>query len=89
MTVAQRESKVIPKSHSFLYVHLGDITQGQVIVTLRDARSQVIVEPTSMRRDDKLIFRFKCCEYTLEIDQLVNRVLHDDYAVIKVKPRAP
>jgi len=84
VTVTQRCSKAIPGSDGYLSLKLDDITGGQVLLILRKADGEVIIDGTSVRRGDELPFTFNRERYWLSVEKLENFLIGDDYGIFKV-----
>ncbi|MHC4819850.1 MAG: hypothetical protein ACYTF8_17530, partial [Planctomycetota bacterium] len=56
VTVDQRSAAVVPGSDGRVRVHLGDITRGQVQLTLAGPDGTTLIAPTSVKEGDALPF---------------------------------
>lgn len=86
MTIYQRTSKWLPGADGALRVQLGDITAGQVAVTIHGPRSELFVETMSMRNGDTLSLPLADQDYVLRLDKLVNLLIGQDYGVFSLIP---
>lgn len=84
VTIYQRTTKEIPGSHGQLFLQIGDITAGHVLVTVRDAHYKRIIDMAAMRRHDSVSLPLGDAEYMLVLDQLVNLLTGRDYAVFSL-----
>ncbi len=84
VTVVQRRSKDIPGSRGYLEVKLGDITAGQVLVSIRTAEGETVVDTTSVRRGEEIPFTFGGEKYVLRVVELVNLLVGDDFGTFMV-----
>ncbi len=84
VTVQQRSDKDIPGSNGRLRVHLGDITRGQVSLTLKRTDGDILVGTTSVRPGDEVPFAFAGHRYRLAVEKLENRLIGTDEAVLRV-----
>jgi len=81
--VVQRRAEDIPGSRGFLKVHIGDITAGQTFVKIR-AGGRPLVSPATLREGDRLSFSLGSRTYTLQLLEMVNFLIGDDYCVFLV-----
>ncbi|MCR9248082.1 MAG: DUF5329 family protein [bacterium] len=86
--VKQRRIGLVPGTRGWLEVRLGDITKGQVLLSIRDASDRVVVAERSVAPLEGVDFSLPggTNEYTLRIDRLVNRLVGDDHAELSVVP---
>jgi hypothetical protein len=82
VTLIQRHDTQVPGSNGQLRVHIGDITRGQVALTLSHADGRTIIAATSMTQHDRRSFPFAGRRYRLEIVRLKNNLMGDDRAEI-------
>jgi hypothetical protein len=80
ITVIQRHDAEVPGSGGRLRVHLGDITRGQVELTLAHRDGRMLVPPTSMRPRARAAFRLGGQRYHVEVVALHNVLIGDDTA---------
>ena len=81
MTIHQRASKKLRGEDGFLRVQLGDITAGEVPVTIFGPNNEVVVDTTAMQQGDTLPVPLARRGYVLRLDRLVNLPLGDDFGV--------
>lgn len=89
VTVVQRYSRELPGSGGYLRLGIGDITAGQVLLTLRTADGRALIGQTSVRKGDDLTFPLGEETYTLSVKALVNLLMGDDYGVFVVSRTVP
>lgn len=82
--VQQRHDAVIPGSRGWLEVRLDDITMGQVLLSVVDATGHTVVGPRSVHERDHVVLPFAGGDSVLVIDRLVNLLIGDDYAQLRV-----
>ncbi|MHC4136165.1 MAG: DUF5329 family protein [Planctomycetota bacterium] len=82
LRVAQRSTAAVPGSDGRVRVHVGDITSGQVQLTLARADGTTLIAPTSVKQGDALPFHLQG-PYVVTVAELNNRLLADDYAVLQ------
>lgn len=89
ITIYQRCSKELPGSIGSLRLWIGDITAGQVLVSVYGPDGEPLVPTTSMQEGDMVPLRLEEQEYVLHLEQLVNLLIGADYAVFAVlQPQA-
>lgn len=81
--LVQRHDAEVPGSGGRLRVHIGDITRGQVILTLTHRDGRVLISPTSVEEGDRLQFSIGGQRHTLAVLELDNRLLSEDSAVLE------
>ncbi|MBN2497449.1 MAG: DUF5329 family protein [Deltaproteobacteria bacterium] len=89
MVIEQRRSHSVPGSHDYLRVHIGDITGGQVLLSLTAGSEEKLIERLSVSRGNVLQFELAAESYHLAVDRLVNLLVGDDYcelAVFRMRP---
>jgi len=82
--VRQRRRGDVPGSHGWLRVSLDDITGGQVLLSVRDADGEVVVTERSIGEREYVVFSLAGGDYVLVVDRLVNRLIGDDHAELRV-----
>ncbi|MGC1272136.1 MAG: hypothetical protein WBC44_00410, partial [Planctomycetaceae bacterium] len=81
----QRGRIDVPTSNETLFAHIGDVTEGQTIVSLRDAAGDPIVREQSLRQGESLRFEIDDRLYELSVVELRNLLTGDDFAVFRVQ----
>ena len=92
VTVRQRGRTALPTSNGTLSVSIGDITEGQTLVSLRDEAGKPVVRERSLRQGDALLFEIDDRPYELRAVDLRNLLTGDDFAVFllqNARPNAP
>ncbi len=84
LVVYQRTSEPIPDTQNALNLYLGDITQGQVLLSVGEHTTSDIVKQVSVTRGDVVRFEYQTRSYSLKILRLVNRLVGPDFAVIEL-----
>ncbi|NOX57476.1 MAG: DUF5329 domain-containing protein [Planctomycetes bacterium] len=84
VTIYQRCFKPLPGSHGNLRLHIGDITAGQVLVSVHCANQNPLVDMASLREGDSVRLDLEEKDYVLVLDRLVNLLLGRDYAVFSL-----
>lgn len=85
VTVRQRGRIELPTSSGTLFVHIGDITEGQTLVSLRDEFGEPIARERSLRRGDTLRFEVNDRTFSLTAVELRNVLTGDDFAVFRLQ----
>jgi hypothetical protein len=88
LTIVQRGSQEIPGLLG-TRVLIDDITGGQVVVTLHDARDQPIVTPRSMRPGEVLPFNVNGQTFYLRVASLLNKLIGEDFGAVEISSTAP
>ncbi len=83
-TVMQRRRTKVPGSNDWLQVRIGDITAGQTMLTVTDALGHQVATQRSMGESDYVTIKLASGDYVLVIDRLVNRLIGDDHAVLRI-----
>lgn len=82
--VVQRTECAIPSTlDAPLRVHLGDITGGQVLTTIRTAEGGTVVPLRALRVGDVAEFDWEGERYAVGISRMVNYLIGDDYAEVE------
>ncbi len=89
VAVIQRHARPIPGSHERLFVRVGDITEGQALVSIVDDDGEEILAPASLRQGDHAAFRLGDERFFLQVRELRNLLIGDDFAVCEVSTREP
>jgi len=84
LVVFQRTSEPIPETQNALNLYLGDITQGQVLLSVGEHTTSDIVKRISVTRGDIVRFEYQTRSYSMKILRLVNRLTGPDFAVIEL-----
>jgi hypothetical protein len=82
--VQQRRRAEVPGSRGFLTVLLDDITGGQVLLTVEDANGRTVVAQRSVGDGDAVPLNLAGGAFVLIVDRLVNRLIGDDHAELRV-----
>lgn len=83
-TVYQRESRKIAASGGSLSLHLGDITQGCVLVSVVDRSGAPLIDRKEMRAGDIVRAKVDAHEFVFSLDRLVNLFAGEDYATLSI-----
>jgi hypothetical protein len=86
MTVHQRGSAWIPGSKDTVLVHLGDVTGGQVLVSVMDGNGQMVMSPTSLTEGASGTFTLGKKTYDITIKKLHNKLVGTDFGIVVVGP---
>ncbi len=86
LTVYQRRSREVPGSKGTLNVRLGDITRGQVLVSVDGPAGERLVEMTSLSEGDDLRIALPNADYRLLLERMVNLPIGDDFATFVLVP---
>lgn len=85
LTIRQRQSKSIPGSQGRLSIHLGDITEGQVLLSVRADDGKLLRDDVSVRPEDVISFSVNGQRYFIRVKELRNILIgQGDFAVLEV-----
>lgn len=88
LTIIQREERAIPGSEGTVRLRLGDITEGQAHLSVVTADGDFLHEKVSVQQGNKLEFTIGKKEYVLQVHELRNILIGDDFARISVRHAA-
>ncbi len=89
VTIPQRESRGVPGAAGFLRIALGDITGGEVRVTVATKEGERLIDGVALREGGALPFATRGALYTVTVKRLVRRLIGDDRAVLGIAPAPP
>ena len=89
MTIVQRHAKPIPGSKNMVGVRIGDITGGQVLLTVDRMCRKAIVDTVSVQTGDVIPFRLGENQYYLKVIELRNLLIGDDFGVFDISSTPP
>ncbi|MBK6917950.1 MAG: DUF5329 domain-containing protein [Deltaproteobacteria bacterium] len=84
--VQQRSSAAVPGSDGALQIALGDITAGQVQLTLGKTDGSAVLLSRSVRTGDEVAFTLAGFGYQLVVEDLHNDLIGTDWADLRVRP---
>jgi hypothetical protein len=84
MIVVQREARAIPGSDGSVRLRLGDITDGQVLLSIGTDEEDNLLERTSVAQGDTVRFSVGKQRYAAYIEELRNLAIGDDFAKITI-----
>ncbi|MHC4745481.1 MAG: DUF5329 family protein [Planctomycetota bacterium] len=85
-TVIQRRSLYLPGFDKKVRMKIGDITAGQVIITISGQDGAAIVTRRSVRSGDVVTFSVDKRKYKLKLRKLTNYLIGDDKALFELWP---
>ena len=89
VTVVQREGALIPGLTPAAKIQLRDITEGQVLLSIKDEKANDVLAERSVRAGDALNFSLGGQTYYLEVLKLDNVAIGDDFGVFRVTTTPP
>ncbi len=89
VTLGQRRTIDIEGTDGYLYLHIDDITAGQVRLDIRGAEGKTLIRPRSVREGDRVALELGEGKYILVVKRLVNLLIGDDYGVFAIYERGP
>ena len=84
LTVVQRSTQAIPGLKGLAVVHLGDITRGQVALSIHDDAQRPIVTEMWLQQGDAIPFHVNGQTFYLHVRRLENHLIGDDRAVFEL-----
>jgi len=84
LTIVQREERAIPGSDGSVKIRLGDITDGQALLSIGTTNDEFLVEKKSVAQGDSVRFSLGDKKYVLRVRELRNVLLGDDFAIVEV-----
>ena len=89
ITVIQRHETVVPGSGDSVFLKIGDITAGQVLLKIRDHHDETILDMRSVRPGDTVPFVVGDGQYYLSVVRLRNFLEGDDFGVFEISQTPP
>lgn len=89
MTFTQRETRAIPGSDGTVRIHLGDITEGQVRLTVLTSDDEELLGSTFVHADETVAFVLDEKQYTIHVNELRNLLVGDDFARLTIARASP
>lgn len=90
LTIRQRRSKVVPGSEGRIHIRIGDITEGQVLLSVRADDGKVLRDDVSVRPEDVIGFSVNGQRYFIRVKELRNILVgQGDFGVFEVSASAP
>lgn len=89
IAVHQRRSAAVPGSGQALFVRLGDITGGQVMLGIEGPEGQSVVDARSVRYGDVVRFDLSGEEHYLQVLKLHNMLFDNDFAELRLSATLP
>jgi hypothetical protein len=86
--VQQRATVAIPGSNGWLRVHIDDITMGATLLDVVTADGRTLVLQQTVSERDVVEFALAGERCALVVDRLVNRLVGEDHAELRVAPAA-
>lgn len=83
---AQRAVVSVEGTSDHLRVSLGDITGGRVRLRVYTAEGETLVSGQFLRQGEAATFTYESVHYTLTVDTLVNSLLGQDHAKLRLAP---
>jgi len=85
LTIDQRSAGIVPQFDTKVLIALGDISRGDVLVTIKVDNESVLAGPTSMREGDTLLFTFEDVDYAAELLDMERELIGTDRATFRVR----
>jgi hypothetical protein len=84
LTIKQRSSRPIPGSGNRIRANLDDITGGQVILSINADRDVVLLEETSVKPGEIVVFEVNEQKFYARVKDMTNVLIGTDIAVIEI-----
>ena len=89
MTILQRQTRAIPGSGKRVLIRLGDVTGGQVLLTIHTNHNTVLLDTRSVKPGDVVPFDVGEQRFFLSVTDLRNFLTGDDFGVFEVSATRP
>lgn len=90
LTILQRRSKPIPGSEARILLQIGDITAGQVLLSVRSDDGEVLLDDTSVKPGEMAKFAVGDKTFYIRLHELTNVLLGDnDFGVFEIWSNSP
>lgn len=90
LTILQRRSKPIPGSEDRIFLQVGDITAGQVLLSVRGDEGEVLLDDTSVKTGKVAKFTVADKTFYVRLRELTNVLLgSNDFGVFEVWSNPP
>jgi len=83
-TVYQRSLAWIPGAKDYYCLSLGDITAGQVLISISTADDKRVLERQSLRQGGTVNLTIGKVEYEILLSEMVNMLIGNDYAIFEI-----
>lgn len=84
LVIHQRKEASIPGSKDQIKIHLGDITGGQVMLSVTNADEDLLVDPHSVHAGDVIQVQLGDEELYIKVVNLCNFLIGDDFGELVV-----
>lgn len=84
ITVVQRGTQDIPGLQGLARLHIEDITDGQVVLSILDAADQPLLTPASVRSGQVISFKLKGRRFYVRVSRLKNKLLGEDFGEFEI-----
>ena len=85
VTIVQRGEQQLPGTNGAITARIGDITGGQVLLTIEDSAGQFLVNTVSMREGAAQSFTVGKGTFEIQLVELKNFLTSDDFAVFAIR----
>lgn len=87
LVLLQRRSATVPGSSDWLRVHIDDITMGSTLLHVTSADGATVIAPQQLYERDFVELTLADGRYVLVVDKLVNLLVGDDRAELRIRPQ--
>jgi hypothetical protein len=85
LTIVQRGEQPLAGTNGTIVAHIGDITGGQTILTIRDSGGNQLLNSTSVRAGEVHAFNVGSAAFEIEVVELKNFLTGDDFGVFAIR----
>ena len=85
VTIIQRREQALEGSQGTVIAHIGDITGGQTLLTIRDSAGNQLLSTRSVGVGDVHSFTVGNASFDVEVPELNNFLTGEDYAVLAIR----
>ena len=89
MTILQRQERAIPGSSKRVLIRLGDVTGGQVLLTIHTNHNTVLLDTQSVKPGDVVPFNVGEQRFFLSVINLRNFITGEDFGVFELSATRP
>ena len=82
-SVMQRKRVFVPGTREYLYAVVGDVTAGQVMLTVTTNDGTVLVDQKSLHERDRAEFTMAGTRYAIVVEELKNLLIGDDFVELR------
>ena len=89
MTILQRQTRAVPGSNERVLIRLGDVTGGQVLLTILTNHDTVLLDTQSVKPGDVVPFDVGEQRFFLSVSDLRNFLTGEDFGIFELSATRP